>query len=208
MPVLKVRTRRKRFRRKGGGGNLPAITVNGGTFTLANGPQPLPALTLNAATMNTGTRLTTSSAADGWMAAAIRSTAAAMKCACAPCPQHCPSPWRKAPLTTTADNGFSSLSGTFTSAGTLPAGWIVDCRYNGLKQIALVLSPYQAWASVNGLSGSNALPGADPDRDGAPKGIEFVMGTRPIPAPRCPLWTWMPRMSFSPGGARMRPRPR
>lgn len=77
---------------------------------------------------------------------------------------------------------YGTLSGAFASVATLPAGWTVDYAYNGLKQIALVLNPYWAWAAGNGLSGANAQPDADPDRDGAPNGIEFVLGTQPNPA--------------------------
>ena len=43
--------------------------------------------------------------------------------------------------------------------------------------------PYATWATTtNGLSGANAAFDADPDHDGIPNGVEFVIGGQPNPA--------------------------
>ena len=43
------------------------------------------------------------------------------------------------------------------------------------------LNPYDAWTSGEPffLAGSDALPGADPDQDGIPNAIEFIIGGDP-----------------------------
>ncbi len=45
-----------------------------------------------------------------------------------------------------------------------------------------VLTPYSSWAYGKGLRGEDAAFGADPDFDGIPNGIEFVIGGEPNPA--------------------------
>lgn len=40
-------------------------------------------------------------------------------------------------------------------------------------------TPFSSWAGVQGLSGGNALPDADPDGDGMPNALEFYTGTLP-----------------------------
>ena len=71
-----------------------------------------------------------------------------------------------------------TLTGTFTSSG-LPAGYRPD--YTTAGQIKLV-SRYAAWINGFNLSGDAALMGADPDHDGIPNGIEFVLGGNPAAA--------------------------
>jgi autotransporter-associated beta strand protein len=43
-------------------------------------------------------------------------------------------------------------------------------------------TPFETWATTNGLAGDDALPGADPDNDGLDNLIEFVIGGQPNPA--------------------------
>ena len=51
------------------------------------------------------------------------------------------------------------------------------------KYVALtVLEPYPAWAYDKGLRGVDAAFTADPDLDGIPNGVEFVIGGQPNPA--------------------------
>lgn len=45
-----------------------------------------------------------------------------------------------------------------------------------------VLNPFDVWAYTKGLTGNDALFGADPDQDGIVNGIEFVIGGEPNPA--------------------------
>lgn len=47
---------------------------------------------------------------------------------------------------------------------------------NGKSADLTVLTPYQFWIASQGLTGADALFGADPDQDGIPNGLEFVLG--------------------------------
>ena len=64
-----------------------------------------------------------------------------------------------------------------SAAGT----WSVRQTGNTLE---LVLTPggYDAWLATTGLTGSAAQPTADPDQDGLPNLIEFILGGQPNPA--------------------------
>jgi hypothetical protein len=51
----------------------------------------------------------------------------------------------------------------------------------GFAQPVLAGPLYRDWASWNGLSGVAADPNADPDGDGIPNSVEFVVGSTPNP---------------------------
>ncbi|MEO5716883.1 MAG: autotransporter-associated beta strand repeat-containing protein, partial [Luteolibacter sp.] len=72
-------------------------------------------------------------------------------------------------------------NGNFATVTGLPAGYVVD--YSTANQIKLVVgsgsSGYSTWASNYSLSGNDALPGADPDRDGVTNLMEFYLNGNP-----------------------------
>jgi fibronectin-binding autotransporter adhesin len=84
-----------------------------------------------------------------------------------------------------------TLNGTFAG---LAEGGIVTSGANNFKvryadgnAITLeatneTANPFGSWASSKGLAGADALPDADPDKDGIANLIEFVLGGEPNPA--------------------------
>ncbi|MCX6879803.1 MAG: Ig-like domain-containing protein [Verrucomicrobia bacterium] len=78
---------------------------------------------------------------------------------------------------------YTSLTGsTLASVTAPPTGYSLQYNYNGNKiaLVADVVSGYACWA--NGFSGpplSNTSAHADPDGDGLPNAIEYVLGTDP-----------------------------
>ena len=69
-------------------------------------------------------------------------------------------------------------TGTFATVTGLPAGYTVD--YTTANQIKLVgAAGFASWIAGYGLTGANALPGADPDKDGIANAVEFVLGGNP-----------------------------
>jgi len=77
---------------------------------------------------------------------------------------------------------YGSRAGEFTNVFGLPSGYEVQYDYNG-NQIALVnagsVTPFQSWAMGHGLTGDDALPGSDPDKDGVKNIIEFALNADP-----------------------------
>jgi autotransporter-associated beta strand protein len=84
-----------------------------------------------------------------------------------------------------------TLTGTF--AGVLEGGIVTSgpnnfkVRYADGNAVTLeatneVANPFAGWAASKGLTGNDALPGADPDKDGIANLIEFVLGGEPNPA--------------------------
>ena len=49
-------------------------------------------------------------------------------------------------------------------------------------EIVPTVSAFDTWAANKGLTGTNAALDADPDHDGIPNGIEFLLGSEPNPA--------------------------
>ncbi|MEO0018263.1 MAG: hypothetical protein RLZZ522_1546, partial [Verrucomicrobiota bacterium] len=81
---------------------------------------------------------------------------------------------------------FRNLPGT-DSVMTVTYGaqsYYLGITYDGAgKHVDLtVLTPYLAWAYGKGLHAADAAFGADPDLDGIPNGVEFVIGGEPNPA--------------------------
>ena len=70
-------------------------------------------------------------------------------------------------------------TGTFATVTGLPAGYAVD--YTTANQIKLVVAAtgYASWIAGFGLTGTNALANADPDKDGVANAVEFVLGGNP-----------------------------
>ena len=52
----------------------------------------------------------------------------------------------------------------------------------GSLVVPVLGTPFELWAINHGLSGTDALPGADPDHDGLTNAMEFVLGGEPNPA--------------------------
>ncbi len=95
------------------------------------------------------------------------------------------------------DYSQGSLSGTFSG---LPDGaevqvgenaWVLryaDNSGDGWTRGAFVTlaapeqSPFEVWANEAGLTGENNLPGEDPDGDGIPNGLEFLLMGNPLKA--------------------------
>ncbi len=77
---------------------------------------------------------------------------------------------------------YFSRTGTFTPQD-VPAGYTLDYNFVGGNQIALVsntITAYDLWAYGKGLDPlTNGAPGADPDGDSQPNGLEFALGGDP-----------------------------
>ncbi len=77
---------------------------------------------------------------------------------------------------------YGSRTGEFTNVFGLPDGYQVQYDYNG-NQIALVnagsVTPFQTWAMDHSLTGDNALPEGDPDKDGVKNILEFALNSDP-----------------------------
>ncbi|MBN8459584.1 MAG: hypothetical protein J0M04_17275 [Verrucomicrobia bacterium] len=97
----------------------------------------------------------------------------------------------------TAGTGTGVRTGTFRNApatgslisgtsGTITAWFRVTYDGAGKYVELTALDPYDAWAESKGLTGGDAGFNADPDGDGIPNGIEFVIGGEPNPAN--PAW--------------------
>ena len=72
----------------------------------------------------------------------------------------------------------TNITGTF--GGTLPSGYALS--YADPKKVTLTVpasAGYSSWIGGFGLSGNDALPMADPDKDGISNAIEFVLGGNP-----------------------------
>ena len=89
-----------------------------------------------------------------------------------------------APVYVIANYG-TVVGAAFGSTSGVPAGYDVVIGYNGQPQIALVKAatqtPFEQWISSPpyNLTGNAALPGADPDLDGASNLLEFALGSDP-----------------------------
>ena len=76
---------------------------------------------------------------------------------------------------------FGSLTGTeFLEVVGLPDGFTIGFTATSITVSgAPAASAYDQWAVSNELEGDDALAGADPDKDGIPNGIEFIIGGNP-----------------------------
>lgn len=82
------------------------------------------------------------------------------------------------PTGLTADN-WTLQTSAFPGAGS----WSLQPSGNALvATYTAVANPFVSWASAKGLSGPAAGFTADPDNDGLPNGIEFVLGSEPNPS--------------------------
>lgn len=74
-----------------------------------------------------------------------------------------------------------SVTGTFATVTGKPAGYNVTYQAGGIYLLKAGVNPYNNWASSppNSLTGNDALPTADPDKDGLANAIEFVIGGNP-----------------------------
>ncbi|MBN8457589.1 MAG: autotransporter-associated beta strand repeat-containing protein [Verrucomicrobia bacterium] len=72
----------------------------------------------------------------------------------------------------------NNITGTF--GGTLPPGYSLS--YADPKKVTLTVpasAGYSSWIGGFGLTGNDALPTADPDKDGVDNAVEFVLGGNP-----------------------------
>ncbi|QJE97436.1 beta strand repeat-containing protein [Luteolibacter luteus] len=76
---------------------------------------------------------------------------------------------------------FGTLVGTsFLDVVGLPDGFEVGYTASSITiSGAPAASAYDQWAALNELEGDDALSGADPDEDGIPNGVEFIVGGNP-----------------------------
>ncbi|MCX6875878.1 MAG: hypothetical protein NTW21_19015 [Verrucomicrobia bacterium] len=61
-------------------------------------------------------------------------------------------------------------------------GWTVVDDVTIPGNIIIPVPPYNSWAATKGLFGPATAFNADPDHDGVPNGIDFVLGGEPNPA--------------------------
>ncbi|MCW1915809.1 autotransporter-associated beta strand repeat-containing protein [Luteolibacter sp. GHJ8] len=76
---------------------------------------------------------------------------------------------------------FSSLTGSFASVSGVPSGYELVIGATSIRLVNPNVNPYQSWVTgaPYNLSGNNALATADPDGDGIPNALEFVLGGNP-----------------------------
>lgn len=81
------------------------------------------------------------------------------------------------------ENGAVAVDASAVPAATAFT-WSVQVQGNNLVLVygAPAGTPFELWATAKGLAGPDAEFDADPDFDGVPNGIEFVVGGEPNPA--------------------------
>jgi hypothetical protein len=90
--------------------------------------------------------------------------------------------WVLRPSSTGAGNGWTFKSSEASADPTQRPR--LEIIYN-----AIPLSPYAAWVNGYALTGTNAAPSADPERDGAPNVAEFAYNMNPRIRDATPLTT-------------------
>ncbi len=108
----------------------------------------------------------------------------------------------------TGDGGAGLFTlGTLSGGSGSPAGTFAITRVadaNGKNDVVLNYSmgnAYDLWIAAKGLTGNAALPDADPDHDGVPNSLEFVLGGEPNPAsPGSNSRSLLPVISRNAGG--------
>ena len=85
-----------------------------------------------------------------------------------------------------ANDSDGAIAGTPTfdfTAAVLGSGLVWDTSTfatdGTIKVVAAASNTYADWAAGKGLTGDDALPGADPDNDGIPNAVEMVLGGHP-----------------------------
>jgi hypothetical protein len=68
-------------------------------------------------------------------------------------------------------------AGTFTVVN-LPAGYRIEHAFNGNTVALIKNSPFDAWATANGIPGA-AFAADGPDKDGIANGVEYALGLNP-----------------------------
>ncbi len=86
---------------------------------------------------------------------------------------------------------YGTLTGTFATLPTLPAGYSVNYHYNGSNQVAIVRPPnaFDTWINTYfpGETDQSVVgPNADPDGDGYKNSLEFALGGVPNDASNNP----------------------
>lgn len=102
----------------------------------------------------------------------------------------------------TGPGGESTADGTLTlrpHIGTGSSGWRqpgLRFTYQAAGDLAgfgtapVVTDPYLVWTAAAGLSGLNAAPGSDPDRDGTVNLVEYGLMTSPVSEASVPVLQW------------------
>lgn len=83
---------------------------------------------------------------------------------------------------------YGSLTGTFTTINNFPAGYSIDYAFEGSRIVLISdTDPFTTWSqTTHGLTGEDAGFDTDPDKDGLPNSIEFVLGTNPATPDQTP----------------------
>ncbi len=108
----------------------------------------------------------------------------------------------------TGDGGSTGFAlGTISGGSGSPSGSFAVTRAadaNGKQDVILnwtAGSGFDLWVASSGLGGADALPTADPDHDGVPNALEFVLGGEPNPAnPGSNSSSLLPKITRNPGG--------
>ena len=79
----------------------------------------------------------------------------------------------------TLSGGNGSMAGTFAITRVADGSGKKDVVLNWTAPAG---KPYDLWIASKGITGNAALPAADPDHDGVPNSLEFVLGGEPNPA--------------------------
>lgn len=93
-----------------------------------------------------------------------------------------------APFYLIVDSSTSHSGAEFAAISGLPDGYVLDYRFHdgtddfNIALVQVVTDPFESWAAENGLVGADAGFFADPDHDGIPNGLEFLLGGQPNPA--------------------------
>ena len=75
----------------------------------------------------------------------------------------------------------------FAGVTGLPDGYTLNHQFHdgsdnfNIALVRVVTEPFEAWAAEHGLAGTDTGFLADPDQDGIPNGLEFVLGGQPNP---------------------------